>query len=517
MNTNRFHSEDKIKMGRLQRERWRSKLSTALSRADNEDFILALWAVDRLQNGNELLASKVLTGFPPDSVGATITSKFRIHPWELETLANECLTTNKHRPRRHPFLRLNSRNWSAIWQVVVMLRRLEDEEYAASGYDVLKEMSRIASRQFEWQRGFFNKALIYRTAVIYSHPDLNQRLFKKTGLRLDDFLYCAFSLYVYFIHFGALSSEYELDQIRINRTMRDAALRVFANDFATAIDLARLERRPWSLTAYRPSILRRYPILKTSGSPEQFLCPLPDLIIDRATSGIFYDVIDSSGTTRNALGRGFETYVSKLLPTLPGAKTSPEFRYKVRKNLYDSPDFFITENDRTFCIVECKANRFSFPARYKDHPEAERGYEELAKGAFQIWRFVSHCRNNDLNIELESSPVGMVLTLDPWLSFAEKSRAKVMQLADRKCFESDVAISKDDKIPIVFCNVTDLEFVLWRCSLASFKSALRDLSQEKKGWLLSTAHEPDATAIDQGFPFDDMADYLPWFEKLEER
>jgi hypothetical protein len=51
----------------------------------------------------------------------------------------------------------------------------------------------------------------------------------------------------------------------------------------------------------------------------------------------------------------------------------------------------------------------SFPARYSDTFEVERGYEDIAKAVFQIWRYVAHCRLGTASDTLTDNCVGVVL------------------------------------------------------------------------------------------------------------
>src|SRR3546814_8894690 len=65
----------------------------------------------------------------------------------------------------------------------------------------------------------------------------------------------------------------------------------------------------------------------------------------------------------------------------------------------------------------------SFDARYADDPVASAsvGFDELAKGMFQIWRFLSHARRGLTgDITVAPSCCGVIVTADSWLPMASR-------------------------------------------------------------------------------------------------
>jgi hypothetical protein len=504
-------------MGKLKRDALRAKLKNALVAADAEDYLLSLWAIGRLQAGDANVASQVIGHFPQEAIGSKMGDRNHVHEWEIETLANECIMA----PRRgHPYVtparRLLTERYPAMVHTVNLLRELENEEYGCSNYDVLKEIYRIALRQFEWQRGWFNKANFYRAAFLYSKGELERRLINTVGLATDDILYVAFGLFVFFSNFHTLSQSDKWEHLNIETWKRDKLLARFSNPIEKQIDLAKEVRKRWTLTAYRPSVFRTFPISSRRADSSLHICPLPELILHRATQGLFYDVVDGSGPIRSAMGKSFERYIAALLGTGPIESFETEFQYRIKKEKWDSPDFLLNEREKTFCIVECKAHRLSFPARFGDNPESERGYDELSHGIFQIWRFRSHCRRGLIERTFADDAVGLIVTLDSWLSGGHRITEHVLRMANLKA-DNCPGILPEDRIPIGFAEVADLEMVLWNASSASLKSALVAAAGEKRGWLFSSVHEPPVDERSP-FPFDDeLASLLPWWGQLEER
>jgi hypothetical protein len=71
----------------------RAHFSTRLATADDVLFLRMLWTLNALQSGRAEVARRFLDDYPPDAATEGILGPHAIYPWELETLANELLTT----------------------------------------------------------------------------------------------------------------------------------------------------------------------------------------------------------------------------------------------------------------------------------------------------------------------------------------------------------------------------------------------------------------------------------------
>ncbi|QNM83585.1 hypothetical protein H8M03_04455 [Sphingomonas sabuli] len=173
----------------------RLRLEHDLQSVDDERFQIAIYAIDALQNSLEAIAGPILNySYPREAIGAKIPSPSAIYPWELETLANEALAQPYRRFGFFPNPSLNCSNYASVANLVNILREVENLEYVESGIPVLKEMYRIAGRQFEWQTGFFNKTALYRSGYIFGGSECSRALIDKTGFEFNDLSYCGFCI-----------------------------------------------------------------------------------------------------------------------------------------------------------------------------------------------------------------------------------------------------------------------------------------------------------------------------------
>jgi hypothetical protein len=235
------------------------------------------------------------------------------------------------------------------------------------------------------------------------------------------------------------------------------------------------------------------------------------------TAGIFYDVAGGGWDVRDEYGRRFEAYALRYLEAmLPGIHWQSEQAYRVRKDEFKSPDILWQSELGLRLAIECKATRMSVDARYADDPLTVRGYDDLIKAVFQLWRYFSHCRRGLTGVVLREDVVGMVLTLDSWLLMANELISDVLKAAAKMCAERDPEILAEDRKPIQFYAMTDLETTLAKATEGSFDRAIAKATEENRvGWMLSSTHdELIAPGIEERpFPFkDDMAEVLPWWK-----
>lgn len=124
---------------------------------------------------------------PDEAATDGILGSHAIYPWELETLANELLAF----PTASIFNLFDCQSWHDIADTVNVLRNLENAEYSVrrSKLNILQEMGRIGARQFEWQRGFSNKAVFYRSALIYGQGECAHYFATEHGFTVNDFTF----------------------------------------------------------------------------------------------------------------------------------------------------------------------------------------------------------------------------------------------------------------------------------------------------------------------------------------
>ena len=501
---------------------FRVQLAANLSMADDDSFIRLLWALNALQTGRADEASLFLIGYPPDSATDGILGSSAIFPWELETLANELLATQKHSHYRV----MDCRRWNKILELVNLLRALENADYGErrNELNILVEMGRIGARQFPWQRGHVGIPQLYRNAFVYGQGECAAYLHDSVGLTSADMTLVGFALLSVFHHDPAIRPARDLHLMQHFEISRDTLHRTLCRIARPLKELrheAQILRNVDAATAYKPSILRKYPCLLVGPRNREMVAPLPDLIMDRVTNGLFYDVIGGGGRVRDEIGRRFEVYcVSLLSRMLVETRFLPEAKYPTHLGQIATPDILMLDNDGAVSLaIECKASRMSVAARFGELPAEDRGYEEIAKGIMQLWRFFAHCRRQVAHNRLAEDAQGLILTMDEWFAGRSTVIPQIVEQAHELANSSAHEIHLEDRRPVTFCTISELEVVLSTATVASLQDAIRIGSGDRQGWIFSILHQESEfeKTEPKGYPFiGELHALLPWYAKIAE-
>lgn len=511
---------------RRRRERSRKKLDELLSRAPDEAFLRMLWAADAIETGSDRSRAgwAWFAKRPRELVEGLRKRGFFFHKWLLETLANELLLVPKARiiPDK-PNKILDCQNLAAAVQATNLLRDLENAEDGLTlrRVGVLTQMHRLGQRQFPWQRGKVTLRAFYKSSFLYAFPEAQEKFRERRGISVDDFSLVAFALYVLFQEHSSVKLPVDLRQLGIERAISDKALALLTISLSAAQTAAGKFKAASTHTSYTASVFRLSPIARF---PDVLVAPIPDLIIERITEGLYYDIVTTADGSTNKditskLGKRFEAYCRDLLEGyLTDIQVMPEFQYGSQH----SPDLMLLRNDSIVAAIECKAKKEPIAAKFGEEEGALRssGIDELAKGIFQLWRFFSHVRRNIAAgaPEVEESAIGILLTLDTWLEASDGQRVEVLRRAVALADQND-EITEEDRRPIALCHVGDLENLL---ASASDQDVLRTLAiastPERQGWLLDGLLRdlPDAVVIRKPDPFANrLADVAEWMGRFE--
>lgn len=469
------------------------QLRDALSRFDEEaGFLRSVWAVDALQSKFGADVTRYLR-YPKGAESLDPGSPFLIHKWELETLVSLFFDTaqNKQRFKDGPVYR--STEYGALGYLVNLLRKIENSESGVrlTPDNVMLEMHRIAHRQFGWQRKFATGERLYRFAYIYGQGSCADFLSDKYGMPIGDFFHAGFLLYAQ-AHRWPWTKTQGLKNLGLSKDTLDRALAVLSLSLpefrvsakALTDQIASTKGIP---TAYMPSLLRRFPII-TAPEFETFIAPLPELIFYRMTVGLFYDIASGPQSLLNEANSRFEDYARRLLQGyFPAFNVMAAIPYGPKKSRTDSPDILVQVNGEIAVVLECKATKLTYLSQYSDEPvsDAQKAYEQIAKGVAQVWRFFAHARRQ-LFSEHPVAPdaQGVVLTLDAWMQMSADLQSDVITIAKR-LVETDDTVTEADMRPIIFCPMQELADVAIISNEQQFLATLaKAVLPEHRGWAL---------------------------------
>lgn len=274
--------------------KYNKKLRRVLGHLDDASFLQLAWAVDLLQSNFTTDVRRYLQ-YPKEAHTTSVKSGYVIHKWEIETLVLLLLTTPKIPKFGDIAKQPGSQQFSTLVEIVNLLRKLENSESAITLSDdnILMELHRIGQRQFGWQRGFATKERIYRFAYVYGQGECAGFFSRTFGLNISDFLFVCFFLHAVFRQLPWIEKP-DLRQFGIEATQVDVALSLLSQPLADLRSEVQAlvhdaSKNSMSRVAYLPSALRQYPVVNFTEF-EKYISPLPELIMFRATNGLYYDL-----------------------------------------------------------------------------------------------------------------------------------------------------------------------------------------------------------------------------------
>jgi hypothetical protein len=509
------------------------QLRKLLPRAGDRQFLQMVWAIDALRSGRPEAAARLLT-FPRQAANQSIGSRFAVHQWELETLLIQLFLTRKEELPPGAIAVFDCGKFDSVAHLVNRLRKLENVESAVylrgGDFNVFGEMHRIAQRQFHWQRGYLNLPQLYRYAFIYAQGKCGEYFEKTYKLPITELNFVAFALFVGSMRAPWISRTFTVPELGLTADLLKRSLPLLLISAERAREETRKNTddvnarhgRPIP-TAFLPSILRRYPLLCLNDEANEFVAPIPEVLLMRVTSGLYYDIIPGGQALLNEANDRFEEYCGAYIEALMERfKVNRAYRYEPKKGAsVDTPDLLVKDGDKIVLAVECKATKLTYLAQFAEDPfEAEKKqYLQIANGVFQLWRFFSHVRRGLLKEPVEADASAMVLTLDSFLTVNRALKAKIIEEATSLA-EKEGDIATEDRRQIIFCPIQALEEVISLSNEDSFLATLKAAREEEYiGWELPEINRREAAGKEEiepkKFPFE-LDGLLPWWRRANE-
>ena len=506
-----------------------NQLRKMFARANDHAFLQMIWAIDALQDDREDVASQYLKTYPKEAAQSTLTGPHAIHRWELETLLIQLFLTPKQEIGWGAHLVLDCTKFEAIRETINRVRKLEDVEFAVylDGTNIFMEVHRIAQRQFHWQHGYYNRPQLYRYAYIYGQGKCGDYFERTYGIGVSDLTFAGFALFAAHQRAPWLQQPLAIPELELNAEIVKRALPLLAlsteNARARTVAFnAQMEEQIGGRlpTAYLPNVLRQFPLISTDEDLTRFVAPIPEMLLMRVTSGLYYDLVPGGPLLLNDANDRFEQYcVDFITKLMPRFETSRSYNYGPKGARFDSPDVLIKSGGELIVVGDCKATKLSYLAQFTENPfdTAKQQYNQIAKGVFQAWRYYSHVRRGIAEATIADDSYVMILTLDWFLYMSRELKAQVVEEA-RAFADKDGEITDEDRKPVVFCAIHELEGILPIATEESFIAALKATQDEKfKTWQFREVFR-DSTperSPRKEYPFK-LDGVLPWWRRTQD-
>lgn len=437
-----------------------------------------------------------------------------IHNWELEIIAREAIINSSE----HIHTGKTLKKASNFLRTINKLRKFEDDlaKQYGSQENVLRELQRIAHRQFEYQAQNPSSTLMYRYHKIFSKPALDKIVNEAFGFDTHRLYLIGMLLTGSFINWFALHYPPEIKLPKQHNLTMDE-INQFLEHFSKPLDELREllkadERQINENYAYYFDSLMKFPIVKMEAQGRMSLVsPLPILITWRFTKGVYYELNDKSGFDK-AFGNAFEEYVGDALKHIfsdTKFAINPE-EPKGKHNL-PSSDWYVSD-EQSSIFVECKTWRMTLPAKINLHSDdaLNEQLEKLSSSVIQAYKAVKAFRdgrhkNPTFKFDSQKQIYPIVVTLESWYLFG-KTLKMLTDIVEAKMKDEKLPTEWLNEIPFIVCNISELEKLM---QLIHMKDSIKEVLQDKNDD--ETKHWELYTYLHSKFK-DDLSTIKPLFE-----
>lgn len=380
-----------------------------------------------------------------------------VYPWEMEVIAKEIIMHASNAGER------DMKHWRNIAPIVNHVHRLEEvatQLTFASGADVMLDVHRVIQRQVPWQDKGGARAIM-RAFKVFGEQAMDAIIQREMGMSAKQFFLLGIAVSGHLLRRPGLVTTNDYSVLGISRDASAAFFdRVTSGLDALRASIQRQQRydADW-LYAWNP--LEATPLIRfDENHPERVLCPIPKYMLRRASSGIFYDIVNAPGFD-NPYGNSFEAYVGDVLRATCGAEqfsVRGEVPWQDSRGTMHGVDWVLS--DRTgHLYIESKTKRLSLNAKTQSDPDAlDRDLLIMAKAIAQHYRNIQAVIDGRTNLQHDGLPIfPVVLTLENWLIFGPRVHEMLERHVRRLLNEAGMASQVLEDMPYTVMSASDLE------------------------------------------------------------
>jgi hypothetical protein len=238
-----------------------------------------------------------------------------LYVWELHTLCREIVLHAQGSER--PLSSLNG-----LTQVISHLRKLNNEisklEIADGAANLAQGiLHRTIHQQLRWQHSR-DEARLFRAWHVYSDSALSKLLEQSTGISVRAMYLLAIAIAGAGTKQPGTLATQDYSAFGVSDAERDVFFKICGatvEGLREALKAVQKHDTRWALT-FNP--LEATPLVNIDRSrPSEYWCPFPNLLLRRATEGLFYDLVNGKNQSQidfgHEYGHAFERYVGRVL------------------------------------------------------------------------------------------------------------------------------------------------------------------------------------------------------------
>jgi hypothetical protein len=411
-----------------------------------------------------------------------------VHEWELAALAREVILNASERPAEKTL-----REWNYFAGAINKVKEFENDlvDIYPKG-SILRELHRIAHRQFVWQRRP-NAKRITRYFQIFSRPAVNELVTSLTGLNtLDIYLIGLALLGIYFdkfaLNYPPNITIPTLDQGKLHRFEVHFS-RELATIRATLQESSKIDAN--YIYSFNP--LEAYPLVRMLvNGRESLVAPIPTFLFRRFTDGLYYEIRGADGFDA-AFGDAFQWYVGEVIAranTQNALTVYPETEYLVGRDRRRTVDWLIRD-ETGVVFLECKTKRLRFEAK-SDITTAstlEEETDKLAQFIVQTYRGIRDYFNGAY--PYGNSPrvpvFPIIVTLEEWYAFGPEIFSRLDARVAARLMDAGISADWAREFPYSFCSIEDFEALVQVIAMRGIDTVIGLKTRgEERQWIMST-------------------------------
>jgi hypothetical protein len=413
--------------------------------------------------------------------------KAHVYQWDLEIICREAiLHASKY----------NGADLSDVRRFINTinhLRRMDDaiSKNRLPDHSIWREMFRIAHRQFPWQRSI-SKTEITMYFKLFDDPTIAPFILERTGVDARESMLLGLSAMGHFHGEPTLVVGPQFSSLGIDHNLAQKRLREFSlsvDKLNNRFNEKKQHNENWMYT-YSP--LRATPLVELPQGNSIFACPMPELILKRITSGLYYDLADSS-QFRVAFGFAFERYVEETAKEVTKASritvTKPK-KYKVGKNEKSGVDLIVSDESSTI-FIETKTKRIRYDDIFDlNKSKLKEAVTEIAdyvvKFYLNIQDLIDGRTEEPQEIVQKLQKFAVLVTLEAWDLMTPDLIEMLDKQIEIKLIDKGVPTSIVQNVPLTIVSIVEFQLLLGVANKKSIYSVLGEkVRGEFKNWRLT--------------------------------
>ncbi|WP_428630239.1 hypothetical protein [Sphingopyxis sp.] len=403
---------------------------------------------------------------PPELLNAPLASgqsamRAGLHGHLVELLARELLLNAEMRGGK-PF------NHAAhAFGAMRMIHQLDDTYWGlheTRSSDIMFQLSRIAFKQFPYQKPITNGALS-RYHLLYGHPLIAPLVESEFGLTSTE-LFQVLLLLLQELYQNPMPPFAFLQGADAKARNSMVALLDRLSKPAKTMRADLIERQTYGVNwAFSFNPLREHPLIH-AGNPQSMMCPLPVALAQRLSDGLYFDLIRADDSFGDRVGAAFEDYVGEVAGRIGTGWLEMLGEERWGKPERRSVDWIMQDHTAAL-FVECKLARLDIASQTElaDEPPLTDAIGKLARYVGQVYATLADALDGRYpHWKPDGRPIHpIIVTFHEWFCFGPFFYAHLDKLVDETFTARGLERELLDRYPFSICSVGDFEGLLEAC------------------------------------------------------